>query len=74
MPGSTSIIPSGEDTDVVFLKRFFTNKKEWDDVLKQWDIYDDAGSSVIYNWKPKTKSGGDVTMDNDAFAEQDKVS
>jgi hypothetical protein len=60
-------------TTLDFLRRFFTNKKTWDDVNKRWDIYDDAGAVVLYHWKPRTKAGADVTMPADAFAASDKV-
>jgi hypothetical protein len=59
--------------EVEFLRRFFTNKKAWDDVNKRWDIYDDVGAVVLYHWKPRTKTGAEVTMPADAFATSDKV-
>jgi len=61
------------DTDLIFVRRFFTNKKTWDDALKRWDIYDDAGVAILYHWKPRTKAGADVTMAAEAFAASDKV-
>jgi hypothetical protein len=67
------VIPGSAGDELEFMRRFFTNKKVWDDVLKQWDIYDDTGVVVIYNWKPHVKSGADVTMPVDAFANSDKV-
>jgi len=63
----------GLETDVTFLKRFFTNKKLWNDVNKQWDVYNDAGDVVLYHWRPETKTAGDVTMSDTAFANTDKV-
>jgi hypothetical protein len=58
---------------LLFVKRFLMNKKLWNDGTKQWDIYDDAGTSILYNWKPHIKAGGDVTMSDSAFASTDKV-
>jgi hypothetical protein len=59
--------------DITFMRRFFTNKKIWDDVNKEWEIYDDTGVVVLCHWKPHTKAGADVTMPDDAFAASDKV-
>ncbi len=63
-------------TTVTFLRKFWTNKKVWDDTVghKHWHIYDDDEIAILYDWKPKTMAGTDVSMSATAFATMDEVS
>jgi hypothetical protein len=58
---------------VLFVQRFLTNKKTWDDVNKEWHIRNDNDTDDMFVWKPRTKAGLDVIMSATAFAQSDKV-
>jgi hypothetical protein len=61
-------------TTIDFLRKFWTNRKVWDDTDKHWHIYDDDEATVLYDWKPRTMAGSDVSMSATAFATMDEVS